>query len=258
MSPEENRTRQVPEEERAWDYDMPLPTEKSSIKTKLSEQIILLYANSKYGKSTLCSHFPNAFFLSTEPGLNSLSVYKDDVKSWEEILNDAKALADKKSHKFETIVIDTIDNFYKYCSEFTCRKLNITHESEAAWGKGFATTNNEFQRVLTKLTMLGMGLVMVSHAQEKEIDTRTGKIKKTVPTIPEGPRKIVTALADIILFGDIEIQKDETGKILGYKRVLRTKPNLMYDAGDRSKRLPESIDLDYEKLRAAFEDNIKV
>ena len=38
-----------------------------------------------------------------------------------------------------------------------------------------ALINNEFYRVLTKLAFLPYRLFLVSHVQEKEIETRTGK-----------------------------------------------------------------------------------
>ncbi|MHB9038636.1 MAG: ATP-binding protein, partial [Armatimonadota bacterium] len=36
------------------------------------------------------------------------------------------------------------------------------------------------------------------------------------------------------------------------RRVLRTKPHVNYEAGDRTKRLPNVIDLDYAKFIEAY------
>jgi hypothetical protein len=36
------------------------------------------------------------------------------------------------------------------------------------------------------------------------------------------------------------------------RRVIRTKPSLYYEAGDRTGRLPETLDLDFSKFYAAF------
>jgi len=41
------------------------------------------------------------------------------------------------------------------------------------------------------------------------------------------------------------------GKPVG-RRVIRTKPNVNYEAGDRTGRLPELIDLDFGKFVEAF------
>ena len=36
------------------------------------------------------------------------------------------------------------------------------------------------------------------------------------------------------------------------RRVIRTKPSLYYEAGDRTGRMPETIDLDFRKFLDAF------
>ena len=51
---------------------------------------------------------------------------------------------------------------------------------------------------------------------------------------------------------DLEVESDTEGNPV-YRRVIRSKPNPNYDAGDRTGRLPGTIDLDYEKFVRAFE-----
>jgi len=149
------------------------------------------------------------------------------------------------------VVIDTVDNAFKFCEEYICKKLNIAHQADAPYGKAWAMVAGEFQRVITKLAHLPYGLYLISHSQEIEIETRTGKYTKIVPTLPEKARKIVLGLVDIILYCDIESSVGPDGKP-AYRRVMRTKPSLYYEAGDRTGRLPETIDLDYTKFAAAF------
>ncbi len=119
------------------------------------------------------------------------------------------------------------------------------------YGKGYALVNNEFQRVLTKLAFLPYGLFLISHAKEIEVDTRTGKYTRIVPTLPDKARKIVLGMVDQVLFCDLETATAEGGAE-SIKRVIRTKPSLYYEAGDRTGRLPETIDLDFRKFLDAF------
>ncbi len=56
----------------------------------------------------------------------------------------------------------------------------MEHESDLGYGKGYALVNNEFHRVLTKLAHLPYGLVLISHAQEIEIETRTGRLSEVM------------------------------------------------------------------------------
>ena len=231
---------------------MPLPKEKTKPKEDIGSYSMLIYGTSKFGKTTFASKFPDAVFFATEPGTHALEVYVDQVTSWEQFQADCKEIAAGK-HKFKTIVIDTVELLYKYCQDCICTKLGIKHESELGFGKGFQLVNNEFQRALTRLASLDYGLILIGHSQEKEIETRTGKYKKNIPSLSDAPRKIVTSLVDIILYGETEAVKDEaTGKVIGQRRVWRTKPHTYYDAGDRTGRLPDTIPVDHDAFVKAF------
>jgi hypothetical protein len=209
-----------------------------------------MYGPSKCGKTTTASQAEDALFLATEPGLNSLSAYQIPITNWEDLL---RACGDISAgdHSFKTIVIDTVDLAYRFCSEHMLKKYSVEHESDLNFGKGYALVNNEFHRVLTKLAHLPYGLILISHAQEIEVDTRTGKYTKTVPTLPEKARKIVLGLVDIILFCDIEVTRDASNQPI-VRRVIRTKPSQFYEAGDRTGRLPEVLDMDYRAFLSAF------
>ena len=226
-----------------------LPTKKTAPKQDLSDLRILAYGPPKAGKSTWASGAEGALFLATEPGLNALDVFQIPIGKWEELLAACAEIAEG-SHPYKTIIIDTVDNAYKLCSEYVCAKFKIDHESDLGYGKGWALVNSEFQRVLTKLAFLPYGLFLISHSQEKEIETRTGKYTRIVPTLPEKARKIVLAIVDLILFCDLDPSTD--GGRSTVRRVMRTKPSLYYEAGDRTGRLPEIIDLSFQAFLEAF------
>ena len=200
--------------------------------------------------STWCSQAEGALFLATEAGLNNLEVFQAPIGSWDELLAACKEIAEGQ-HPFKTIVLDTVDNAYRMCVEHVCAKHKVDHESDLAYGKGYALINNEFHRVLTKLSLLPYGLFLISHSQEREVETRTGKLTRVVPTLPDKARKIVLGMVDVILFCDLEITTDADGKRTS-RRVVRTKPSVHYEAGDRTGRLPEVIDLDFGKFVEAY------
>jgi hypothetical protein len=229
-----------------------LPTAKTPSKMDIHSLTTLIYGPSKIGKSTWCSHAENALFLATEPGLNALEVYQVPIFSWQDLLKTAQKISTEE-HPFETIVIDTIDNAYKMCRDHICAKFKISHPSDLPFGKGFSLINEEFQRVLNKLALLPSGLILVSHSFERDFEAKTGAYTRTIPTLPESARKLVVALVDLILFCDL--QRDEDGSQNGkevYQRVIRTKPSLTYDAGDRTGKLPDTLPLDFDAFLEAF------
>ena len=227
-----------------------LPTTKTPPRDALTDLTVLVYGPTKIGKSTWCSQPGDALFLATEAGLNNLEVFQTPVGTWEELLA-ACAEIGKGDHAFKTIVLDTVDNAYRMCADYICAKFKVDHQSDLAYGKGYALVNNEFHRVLNKLALLPYGLFLVSHSVEREFETRTGKVMRIVPTLPDKARRIVLGMVDMILFCDLETSVGKDGQSV-VRRVMRTKPSVQYEAGDRTGRLPEVIDLDYPKFLAAF------
>jgi len=231
-----------------------LPKHKTPPVLTMERQTILLYAHAKFGKSTIAAGSPDAIFFATEAGLNHLDVYQVPIHTWEDLLLASKEIV-AGDHPFKTVVIDTVDNAYRLCSEYICSQHGIKHESDLGYGKGWSLVNGEFQRVLTKLSLLPFGLFLISHAVEREIETRTGNYTRIIPTLPDKARKIILGMSDFILYGDIEEVTDRDGKSVS-KRILRTKPTRHYEAGDRTGKLPENIDASYDAFWTVYQKNI--
>lgn len=227
-----------------------LPTEPSKPNTDLSTKTTLVYGAPKIGKSDFASHFPNALFLECEPGLNELEVYKIPTYTWEDFLG-ACSLVASGEHRFKTIVIDTVDNAFAMCSSHICAKHRVEYEGDLAHGKGWAFVKNEWHRVLTRLASLPYGLILISHAMDKRIETRTGEYTRTQPSLPDRARGVVLGLVDMILFCDAVARKAEDGSMV-IDRVIRTKPHPTYEAGDRTGRLPAMLPLDFATFAQCF------
>lgn len=227
-----------------------LPAEKTPPMDNLQGLTMLLHGPPKIGKSTWCSQADGVLFLATEPGLNSLETYQKPILSWMDFLDVCGALQREK-HSYKTVTVDTVDNAWLFCSEHICGKAGVEHESDLGWGKGWAAVKREFHRVITKLAQMETGLILVSHSKYITIEGRTNEYQKAVPTLSQGGRDVLLSMADMILFCDIVHDEDEDGRPIS-RRVMHTKPSLYYEAGDRTGRLPETIDLSYLAFLEAF------
>jgi len=172
-----------------------LPTKRTEIEKDLSKYTIFLYGREKIGKTSLAAQFPDALFLMLEPGGKSLEIYRIDINSWSEFLEAIKLL--KASTQFKTIVIDTIDLAFKYCSDYMCKKLAIQHPSDEDWGKAWGMIRDEFALSMSSIGKLGRGIVFVSHADEKEIKRLKGEALQISPTLPKQGRKVIEPMVDI-------------------------------------------------------------
>lgn len=195
----------------------------------------LMYGLPKVGKTTFATKIPGYFLAATERGYNYLKVYKQDISSWQDFLDLCKAFTTQK-HNYKTLVIDTADNLYKYCEQYTMLKHQVQHPSDLGFGKGFALVKEEFSRVIDKLNKSGMNLAFISHAKEKTQKTKSGEWTVMGTSLSGTPETFLAGLCDHIFYFYIS----DSGE-----RLMRTKPTKYVLAGDRSALLPEIMPIDF-------------
>lgn len=220
-----------------------LPTEKTPPKDDPEHIVVIVYGPPGIGKTTFCSKAKKALFLASEPGQDFLSTYQIRVRDWEHFLEIVDVIG-KGEHDFKTIVLDTIDNLYDMCSVYMRKKLNIDHESDLKYAKGWRMTREEFMRGIVRLSLMPYGLFMISHAETKTIKSKDDITQtREVLSLPPGVSLALEKLAGEMFFCDFE----DDGR-----RIIRTKPTSAYRAKDNSGRLPDTLDLDYEEFIKAY------
>lgn len=209
---------------------MPLPTEKKKPSVNLWDYTILLYGESKIGKSTLVSQIPNVLFLNTGGGLEAIECYEKTITSWTEFLESGREIMEGK-HSYGAIAIDTIDRLFKYCSSYMMEKLDIVHPQDLGYGKGYDLIKDEFLRPFMKLALSKYGVICISHASSIDVQTRTAKVTKWVPTLQNYQYNIIAPVCGMTFFYNTA----ETEQ--GEKRFIHIRVSEKWIAGDRSGRL---------------------
>jgi hypothetical protein len=227
---------------------MTLPTKKSERTLSPDRVKALLYGPPKIGKSTFASQInpDHTLFISTEPGLGSLEVYEAPVTTWAEFREVGADLAKDRKH-YEIVVIDTVDELYRMCSDYVCAGLGIKHPSDAEYGKGWAAVADEFRLRVGKIAGLGMGVWFISHAEDREVKKKVGTKTVTQPTLSGQARKFLVGFVDFIFLAEWE------GGEEGERRLLRTQGAENHEAGGRvpvdATPLPDPLPLDAAVLR---------
>jgi hypothetical protein len=244
-----------------------MPIRSSQPKPDLTKKLILLYGAPGIGKSTMAAQIPNATFLATEKGLEELDVANrwetEDgryvIQSWHELLHATEEAIQAGS---KTIIIDTLGNACWLAERHICDKYNENYISDGklGYGKGTRLVVNEIKRYLTKLTGMGIGVVLIAHGTSKVIETRTGEITKQIPLIPGDNKReelynAILATADLIGYADQEsITREDRVEI---HQVLRLRSEPTFEAKDRSGRLPPLLPLKWPALVKAYTANTK-
>lgn len=231
-----------------------LPTTKTKRVSRFEDEITLIYGAPKVGKSTFCSQFEAPLFLDSESGLRNLETYNIPISNWQDAMDAYEALSKAKKAgelPYKTLIFDTINNFYLFCMEHVCKKNGISHPSDLDYGKGWSMVKIPFTNLMNAYKSLGLGIVYVAHASEKNIKTRRGEYTRYDAAIAGQAYELIVGSCDFVLYACIE--SDETGE----KRILRTKPCEFWNAGDKTGNLPPEIPLDAKAFLEAYNKSIK-
>lgn len=126
---------------------------------------MLLYGEPGVGKSVFASKAPKPFFITTDGNYEWLEDFGADprahaqVSSWAE----AKAAFAQSYDDYETIVVDLLEDMFKWCEYEFCTRTKIEHISDVGYGKGYDITRNEFFLEISKLLGKDKNIILITH-----------------------------------------------------------------------------------------------
>ena len=231
-----------------------LNIEPTVISRDLKGKYILVYGKPKTGKTTLASRFPKNLLVAFEKGYNAIDGIKAvDINKWADFKLVLRQLEKPEAREmYDTITIDTTTIAYEMCEQYVCAQNAVQSISDIPWGQGYSATKKEFEKCLRKITMLGYGLVLISHIEtRKEKTSDDSEIEILAPSMPKRCYEVVNQIVDII--GYISTEWDDNGNSVRWLYTRQT-PTVM--AGSRFKYLAPKIKLGYEELVKAINDAI--
>ena len=231
-----------------------LNIEPTVISRDLKGKYILIYGKPKTGKTTLASRFPKNLLVAFEKGYNAIGGIKAvDINRWADFKQVLRQLEKPEAREmYSTITIDTTTIAYEMCEQFVCAQNGVQSIRDIPWGQGWTLVKKEFENCLRKITMLGYGLVLISHIEtRKEKTADDSEIEILAPSMPKRCYEVVNQIVDII--GYIATEWDENGES---QRWLYTRQTPTVMAGSRFKYLAPKIKLGYDELVQAINDAI--
>ena len=235
-----------------------LDLQPTTISRDLRNKYTLLYGLPKVGKTSFAAQCPNNLIFCFEKGVNFLpGVYAADVPKWADFKALLKQL-DKEDvkAKFHTVTIDTISIAWDLCSQYICSQNNVKALGDIPWGRGYALLKDEFSSALRQISMMGYGMILITHAKTKveKIDD-DHSIEIISPNIPERAQDIVNALVDLIGYIDVQWKETANGPVSERTLITRGTPTIV--AGSRLKYLEPRIPFGYNELVNALGEAIE-
>ncbi len=222
---------------------------------------VFFYGDPKSGKTTIATKFPRHLLLAFEKGYNAIpGAMAQPLNSWSEFRKVLRQLKeDEVKQRFETIIVDTCDIAYDYCTKYILASakradggFGVDKISDIPYGQGYGMIEKEFDECLRSIVQMDYGLVLISHSTDKTFTDENGQeYNQIVPTLDKRATKVVSRMTDIIGYSR-SIQDDEGHTFT--KLFMRGTPRYM--AGSRFKYTPDSIDFSYDNLVKAIGDAI--
>ena len=232
-----------------------LNLQPTTISRDLKGKYVLIYSVPKAGKTSLACQFPKNLLLAFEKGYNAIAGAKVvDINKWSDLKLVIRQLSKPEAREmYDTITIDTVSIAWDLCEQFVCAQAGVQKIADIPWGQGYSQLSQEFENSLRAITMLGYGLVLITHVDiRKEVSDDDNETIYYAPALNKRCYPICNRLVDII--GYIDVEWDADGNSSRWLYTRRT-PTIM--AGSRFKYLAPKIEFGYQQLVDAIAEAIE-
>lgn len=231
---------------------------------------MVIYGQHGVGKSTFAAHCPNPIFIQTEDGLDALGVDAFEKANSLEDVHFALDYLIKEAHKYNTLVIDSLDWLEKLIFIRVCQEVGANDIAEIPYGRGYVKAELHWKNILDKVNDLNfkkkMLICLLAHNQIKNFaDPERDNYDRYQLDLQNKAAALVCEFADIIGFATFKIttQSKDAGfgsnsvkaKSTG-ERVLYTEERAAYTAKNRY-GLPPMVPFSWEALSAELKGKTK-
>lgn len=172
---------------------------------------LYLYGSPMSGKTTFASGLPEPLMLNTDGNIQYVDTpyiavrdqitMKGRIKETKFAWNVFKEAVDEivaGQHPYKTIVIDLIEDVYEACRVYMYNKLDIEHESDAGYGKGYDMIKTEFLTSMKKIINSEYNIVLLSHDKVEEVKFKNGtSVTSYTVNLQEKIAKKIAGMVDI-------------------------------------------------------------
>lgn len=226
---------------------------------------MLLYGEPGVGKSVFALKAPKPFFVCTDGNYEWLDEFGADpnahknVSSWAEM----KDVLKSDFNGYETVVIDLLEDGFKWCEQEYCIRNKIEHVSDIGYGKAYDATRNEFFVTISKLLSMDKHVILICHGITFTTKDRRGvEHTRYAPSsrIPDKVLDMIEGRVRYCLRCYTAAEEEPDGKITK-KRFLSLVPKeneFGIIRGVDENIIPHDIPLDFDEFAKAIKLNLDI
>lgn len=158
-----------------------LDMEEDGVAYGLGGLKIMIYGGNTLGKTPQAMRFPKPLLLMGESGGSALKGHKKLMKSKKTFVDTVKELTDEKTldqmkEKFQTIVIDTVEDIIELFEIAICRQYGVSDVGEIQQlqkgnPNGYTVYRKEFKQQINLLTGCGYTVIFIAHEESVQLPT---------------------------------------------------------------------------------------
>lgn len=226
---------------------------------------MLLYGEPGVGKSVFALKAPKPFFVCTDGNYEWLDEFGADpnahknVSSWA----DMKDVLESDFDGYETVVVDLLEDGFKWCEQEYCVRNKIEHVSDVGYGKAYDATRNEFFITISKLLSMDKHVILICHGITFTTKDRRGvEHTRYAPSsrIPDKVLDMIEGRVRYCLRCYTAAEEEPDGKITK-KRFLSLVPKeneFGIIRGVDENTIPHDIPLDFNEFAKAIKLNLDI
>jgi hypothetical protein len=226
---------------------------------------MLLYGEPGVGKSVFALKAPKPFFVCTDGNYEWLDEFGADpnahknVSSWA----DMKDVLESDFDGYETVVVDLLEDGFKWCEQEYCVRNKIEHVSDVGYGKAYDATRNEFFITISKLLSMDKHVILICHGITFTTKDRRGvEHTRYAPSsrIPDKVLDMIEGRVRYCLRCYTAAEEEPDGKITK-KRFLSLVPKeneFGIIRGVDENVIPHDIPLDFDEFARAIKLNLDI
>lgn len=229
----------------------------------------VLYGVAGVGKSTFASNIPDALFIDTESGTDSMDVARlPKPESWSDLQEELDFVLKEKP--CSTLVVDTIDRIENLLIQDTVQLNGKNSIEDYGYGKGYVMIQERWQKEflfrLDKIIASGINVVLVAHSISRKVETpeesaydhwELNLSRKVAPVTRDWTDMMLFCNYDLNIVDTSNGNGIEKRKAVGnIKRKIFCNQKPQFDAKNRF-GLADSYDLSFEPFRRIFEGKVE-
>lgn len=210
-----------------------------------------LYGEPGVGKSVFALGFEKPFFITTDGNYDWLEDFGADPDAHVRINSGSefKEAIEANYDKYETIVVDLLEDCFKFTESDFCTRNKLMHVSDLGYGKGYDMSRNEFFMEICKLLNADKNVILLLHGMDVVTKDRRGvehTLHRPTQRIPDKLLDMIEGRLRYFLRAYLKGEEQEDGSVVK-KRYLSLVPKeneYGIIRGVDENKIPQDIELD--------------